>query len=97
MARRIAYICIEAVIGPVCLGALPILTPDELEYYHYLIHFPEMDNPRNPFAEAAGQGWGENPELGDDAPQPPADVPQPPADVPQPPADVVEMGNHKEV
>ena len=58
MARRIAYICIEAVNGPVCLCALPILTPDELEYYRHLIHFPEMDNLWNPFAEAAGQGWG---------------------------------------
>ena len=41
----------------------------------------------NAFERAAGQGWEENPELGDDAPQPPADVPQPPADAPQPPAD----------
>ena len=41
----------------------------------------------NPFERAAGQGWEENPELGDDAPQPPADVPQPPANAPQPPAD----------
>ena len=94
MALRIAYICIEVVIGPVCFYALPI---HELEYYQYLIHFPEMDNPPNPFAEAAGQGWGENPEQGDEAPQPPADVPQPPADGPRPPADVVEMGDHKEI
>ncbi len=41
----------------------------------------------NPFERAALEGWGENPEQGDDAPQPPADMPQPPADVPQPPAD----------
>ena len=41
----------------------------------------------NPFERAAGQGWEENPEQGDDAPQLPADEPQPPADVPQPPID----------
>ena len=51
----------------------------------------------NPFERVAGQGWEENPELGDDAPQPPADAPQVgddnwgqgSADAPQPSAGVV--------
>ena len=41
----------------------------------------------NAFERAAEQGWEENPELGDDAPRPPADVPRPPADLPRPSAD----------
>ena len=45
----------------------------------------------NAFERAAEQGWEENPELGDDAPQPPvrlSDAPQPPvrlSNAPQPP------------